>query len=123
MRPLVKARGRPASPTEGADVAVKSIREFKLVLGYSDQDLASCVGIDQSSVHRALNRLPPAWTPSLQKIWNYVENSRRGARQSAEERLSEAAVKAWDGTPRGLERLLALLDLFRDSNSALPHGK
>jgi hypothetical protein len=74
--------------------------------------------VNQSSVHRALERDPPRLTPTLRKICDYAENMlqadaadfpRRGREQ-----LARAVADVWDGTPRGLENLLSLLRLLGD---------
>src|SRR3954463_14718351 len=77
--PLTRRQGRPPSPTEGAREAVDAIRSIQQRLALTEKALADRAGIDQSSVSRALNREPPAWTPSLQKIWHYAKNEQEKA--------------------------------------------
>ena len=116
---LTRNLGRPRSRIEGAREAVEAIRALQGRLNLTDEALATRVGVDQSSVSRALNREPPAWTPSLHKLWNYVETQMRsdgtgGAESSPLEMLSRAAFEAWDGTPDGLDRLVRLLAILRE---------
>jgi len=114
---LATIRGRPPSRAEGAQEAVNKIRALQKALGLNDQALADRVRIAQTSVGRALNRKPPVWSPSLKRIWAYAENmgenSTADARKSAAARtLSDAALKAWDGTEEGLSRLVRILNLL-----------
>jgi transcriptional regulator with XRE-family HTH domain len=107
-------RGRPRSSIDGADAAVERIKALQESLGLTERALADRVGINQSSVSRALRRVPPAWSPSLKKIWEYAENieSVDGSGSDyvvARETLTTAALDAWDGTASGLDRLVQLL--------------
>lgn len=110
-------RGRPASPTQGAEEAVASIRSLKRTLAISDQELASRIGVNQSSINRALGRVPPKWTPTLVKICNYAKNmlemqSGGDLEAKGKAKLADAAAEMWDGTPNSLERLLSLMHLL-----------
>lgn len=85
----------------------------------SEADLGRIVGIDQSSVSRALSREPPAWTPSLRKLAEYVNNQDAAGSEAispgaARDVLGRAALPAWDGTVRGLARLVRLLEALRE---------
>jgi len=114
---LSTTRGRPASPTQGAEEAVASIRSLKKMLALSDQELASRIGVNQSSINRALGHIPPKWTPTLVKICDYAKNTlemRTGGdlKAKGKAKLAEAAAEMWDGTPNSLERLLSLMHLL-----------
>lgn len=115
-------RGRPASPFEGAAEAVENVRALKKHFGLSDEELAARIGVNQSSVNRALGRDPPRLTPTLRLICNYAEILARSERSDFTERgraqLARAVGEVWDGTPRGLEKLLSLLRLLSDFNPA-----
>ena len=84
----------------------------------TESALAQLVGINQSSVSRALNRDPPTWTPSLRRIFSYAENLPSEAvtvdNEVAREALARAAAGAWDGTSKGLHSLLRLLSVLRE---------
>lgn len=89
----------------------------------NDQQLADAAGMNQSSVSRALSRNPPTPTPSLRKLCNYAENTigptaGSGFSEAAKARLAEVATAAWDGTPQGLNRLVAILQLLGQYHSA-----
>lgn len=104
---------------DGAQEAVRRVRSLQKHLNLSDEALATRVGINQSSVSRALTRKPPAWTPSLHKLWRYAENHEaqdQGAEKEvvATETLGRAALEAWDGTQEGLDRLVRLLAVLRE---------
>jgi hypothetical protein len=85
------------------------------VLRLSDDALGQAAGVHQSSVSRALGRKPPTFTPSLRKLCNYAENViaplevTTDFEAAARSRLSESVADAWDGTPAGLNGLLAVL--------------
>jgi len=78
-----------------------------------DTKLAELIDVDQSSVHRALNRKPPRLTPTLQKLCNYAKKRLAvdGSRQAdnGKEQLAKAVAGVWDGSPEGLNKLLTLL--------------
>jgi transcriptional regulator with XRE-family HTH domain len=110
-------RGRPASPTEGARRAVAIVRDYKKSLKISDKQLADALGINQSSVSRALGRDPPILSPSLLKLCNYAKNNSLATsgshfHKAAKSKLAEEVNAAWDGTPMGLNRLVAILQLL-----------
>jgi hypothetical protein len=116
---LSTTRGRPTSPTQGAREAVASVRDLKKTLGYSDKDIAGKIGVNQSSVNRALGRVPARWTPTLVKICNYAENVLQPKpgedfQVSGKAKLADAVAEVWDGTPGSLDRLLALLHLLAE---------
>ncbi|MBH5371549.1 hypothetical protein [Bradyrhizobium glycinis] len=105
--------GRPISPEEGAVEAVALVKSFKRARKISDKALGDLIGVNQSSVHRALSRQPPRLTPTLQKLCDYAKKVMRieGGRQvqSAKQQLATAVEGVWDGSPEGLNRLLVLL--------------
>jgi transcriptional regulator with XRE-family HTH domain len=107
------ALGRPVSPAEGAVEAVACVRTLQERLKISDSALARLVGVNQSSVHRALSRKPPRLTPTLSMLCNYAKKRLRidGAHQvdSGRDQLARAVAGVWDGSPEGLNKLLALL--------------
>lgn len=109
-------RGRPTSPSEGAEKAVALIRALQNERQWTDRRLALAAGMQQSSVHRALGRKPPKLTPSLKQLCNYAENELSVDQPAfgvlARSRLGEEAVAAWDGTPEGLDKLLGILKLL-----------
>lgn len=113
-----RALGRPSSPLDGAIEAVASINELKKQLNISDDDLAERIGVVQSSVYRALNRRPPKLTPTLQKLCKYAKKisvgQSRDVRLDARSQLAAAAEGIWDGSPEGLNKLLALLRNLED---------
>lgn len=115
---LARRPGRPESPTDGARQAVNTIRAVQRRLSITDEALAKRAGVDQSSVSRALRRDPPAWTPSLRKLWTYAENqasdAQPGAGEPGVDRIARAVRAAWDGTPEGMDLLLRLLALARE---------
>jgi transcriptional regulator with XRE-family HTH domain len=116
---LSTTRGRPTSPTQGALEAVANVRDLKKTLGYSDKDIADKIGVNQSSVNRALGRVPLRWTPTLVKICNYAENvleakSGEDFQETGKARLADAVAEVWDGTPDSLDRLLRLLHLLAE---------
>jgi transcriptional regulator with XRE-family HTH domain len=96
---------------------VASVRDLKKALGYSDKDIADKIGVNQSSVNRALGHVPPRWTPTLIKICNYAEIALRAKsgedfQETGKARLAEAAAEMWDGSPGSLDRLLTLMHLL-----------
>jgi transcriptional regulator with XRE-family HTH domain len=96
---------------------VETVRAFKKSLDLSDQDLADALDIHQSSVSRALGRDPPILSPSLIMLCNYAESNSlatdaRQFQKAAKSKLAEEANAAWDGTPAGLNRLVAILHLL-----------
>ena len=111
---------RPRSPKEGATEAVEAVLALKKRTGWIDKELAARIGADQSSVYRALNRVPPAWTPTLRKLWDYAETLRRSRRARAARDsaltgvLTKAVIDAWDGTSSGLDRLVRFLHIFAE---------
>lgn len=114
-------RGRPASPVDGAAEAVARVRALKKHLKISDSALARRVGVNQSSINRALSRKPPRLTPTLKHLCNYAENefptTSRDFARNGRDQLARAVVSVWDGSPEGLERLLALLRLLGELSS------
>lgn len=117
-----RGRGRPSSPTEGAADAVDKINTLKKRLKMTDDVLAKLIGVNQTTVSRALGRREPAWTPSMRKLCEYAENmhllaeGRIGTAQGgkAEDTLKQAVLDAWDGTPEGLNSLVRVLVTLRD---------
>lgn len=108
-------RGRPKSSVEGAEKAVAVLRALQQENSLSDAQLGRLVGVRQSSVYRALNRCPPAWTPTLRKLNDYAEiNAKNLHADEPKERIGRAAAEAWDGTDAGLVRLLRLLGTLTD---------
>lgn len=105
--------GRPVSPEEGAVEAVAFVVRFKESHNLRDAALAQLVGVNQSSVHRALNRRPPRLTPTLTELCNYakrqlaVDSIQQAA--SGREQLAKAVAGVWDGSPEGLNKLLTFL--------------
>lgn len=101
------------SPEEGAVEAVAWVERLKKQQDLSDSGLADLIGVDQSSVHRALNRKPPRLTPTLQELCNYAKKSFvvDGAERATngKEQLAKAIAGIWDGSPQGLNKLLVLL--------------
>jgi hypothetical protein len=112
---------RPRSPEKGAAEAAEAVLDLKRRMNWTDQALATRIDVDQSSVHRALNRAPPAWTPTLHKLWNYAETMRKTRRKRADAGsqpsnvLSQAVMDAWDGTTSGLDWLVRLLRLLAET--------
>lgn len=110
--------GRPRSPEKGAVEAVALVLKFKTAFQLSDAALADLVGVNQSSVHRALHQRSPRLTPTLAELCNYAKK-RLGddVAQHADrgrEQLAKAVARVWDGSPEGLDKLLTLLrDLGR----------
>lgn len=112
---------RPISPTEGALEAVQSVRRFKRRFALSDAALGRLVQADQSSVHRALNRPRPVWTPTLRKLWDYAKTAgsiRDEPRRQGRKAIAQAFDDAWDGTAEGLDRLLRLLAIISEIERA-----
>ncbi len=105
--------GRPVSPEEGAVEAVALVVKLKNSLRLKDAALAELVGVNQSSVHRALNRRPPRLTPTLAELCNYAKkclsNNAAEHAESGREQLAKAAARVWDGSPEGLDKLLTFL--------------
>jgi hypothetical protein len=105
--------GRPAGPTEGAVEAVACVEKLKNRRNLNDSVLARLVGVDQSSVHRALSRRPPRLTPTLLKLCNYAEKNLKvdGTHHDddAKAQLTKAVASVWDGSAEGLNKLLTLL--------------
>ncbi|WP_141688123.1 helix-turn-helix domain-containing protein [Bradyrhizobium paxllaeri] len=89
------------------------MERLKKKLNLHDTKLAELVGVDQSSVHRALNRKPPRLTPTLEKLCNYAKKrlSVDGSQlaDNGKEQLAKAVAGVWDGSPAGLNKLLTLL--------------
>lgn len=105
--------GRPLSTEEGAVEAVAYVRSLQNKLEIKDSALGRLVGVNQSSVHRALSRKPPRLTPTLVKLCNYAKKrlSVDDAQQadSGKEQLAKAVAGVWDGSPEGLNKLLTFL--------------
>ena len=122
MASEAKVRGRPPSSTDGAAAAVNKIKSLKKRLKITDEALAEAIGVDQTSVTRALSRKVSAWTPSMQKLWKYAVNKFELAEEDggpafgelAEDTLRQAVLDAWDGTPDGLNSLVRVLATLRD---------
>lgn len=93
--------------------AVALVKCYQKSCRIRDKALGDLVGVNQSSVHRALNRNPPRLTPTLQKLCFYVKRATRidaGHRaESAKQQLATAVEGVWDGSPEGLNKLLVLL--------------
>lgn len=115
--------GRPPSPETGAVEAVARVRKFQEHKKIHDSALGKMVGVNQSSVHRALSRKPPRFTPTLRRLCDYaiiaskIDDAPRV--DSAREQLTRAVEGVWDGSPEGLNRLLALL---RDLGALVSRG-
>ncbi len=107
---------------KGADRAVARIRAVKEEMRLSDQGLATLVGVNQSSVHRALTSPRPAWTPTMQKLWAYAKTRerRRPAEGSADEldALRGLLRDASGGTLEGLERLAQIIRVVAEIRRA-----
>jgi len=74
---------RPRGLEKGASESVEAILALKRRMKLTDEALAKRIGANQSSVHRALHRVPPAWTPTLQKLWVYAKTMRATRRKQA----------------------------------------
>jgi hypothetical protein len=98
---------------EGAVEAVACVEMLKNRLNLRDSALARLVNVDQSSVHRALRRRPPRLTPTLLILCNYAKKRLQiddtEQVDSAQDQLAKAVAGVWDGSPEGLNKLLALL--------------
>ena len=72
-------RGRtPSNSDENAIMAVAEVRAFLQEMALSPTALAAQLNVSASAVLRALSSNPPAWTPTLKKLNNFI-NSRRPA--------------------------------------------
>ena len=68
-------RGRTPSNSDAAAVtAVANAREFLREMAISPSALAGKIKASPSSVLRAINTTPPAWTPTLRKIDNFINS-------------------------------------------------
>lgn len=111
---MASKRGRPAGSQQGAKEAVAEIVAARKASGLSENELASCVGLSQSTVNRLLNTEEPVWTPAMIRLSNYAKNLMRleplvGTHRRASERmLVRTLLDLWDGTTRGADRLLRL---------------
>jgi hypothetical protein len=118
-KPMKPRKGRPPGPAEGADDAVKAIIDLRNRLKISESRLARQVGLHQTTVNRLLNSTKPVWTSALRALSAYAESQQaeRPARTTDENRLSQAAVDLWDGTPADADNLLRVFRSLRDLKS------
>jgi hypothetical protein len=120
---------RPPSLEKGAAEAVEAIFALKKRMKWTDEALAKRIDANQSSVHRALHRVPPAWTPTLQKLSDYAIIMRSGPRRkqtaidsAPSNVLARTVMDAWDGTTSGLDWLVRLLRLVAERRRRSKEG-
>ena len=79
------ARGRtPSNSDDEAIAAVANVQAFLQKFRLSPTALARRIKLSPSSVLRALRANPPAWTPTLTALDNFIKSQQRSAEVTPE---------------------------------------
>jgi transcriptional regulator with XRE-family HTH domain len=118
-----KVRGRPKGDTRGAREAIAEIRQYLKAQGMSLAELAIALGINPSSVSRAVNQKGiPRWTPSLTRIYRDALNPKRAQQKAPEDAIASTLRKLLTGPPPAAHAVRAIINDVQKLVEALSPG-